>query len=64
MSAPSEPRCYVVCDRCGYFYGDVYLGNPQGIECPECRSDAAWAFGRIDKALDYQAQVREANTRG
>jgi anaerobic ribonucleoside-triphosphate reductase len=50
---------YLVCDRCGFFYGDVRLYPEQTVECPECGSEAAWAFPKLDKALGYQAQVRQ-----
>jgi len=51
-------RCYLVCDRCGFFYGRVTLSDKWEIECPECGRDAAWAFPTREKALDYQAQLR------
>ncbi len=50
---------YVVCDRCGFFYGDVRLVGGK-IKCPDCGHEAAWAFPSITKALAYQAQVWEA----
>jgi len=52
---------YLVCDRCGFFYGDVRLYPEQTVECPECGSETAWAFPKLDKALEFQGQVREAS---
>lgn len=44
---------YVVCDGCGYWHGwrdDVDPVSP----CPECGTDAAWAFEKVENALQYQ----------
>jgi hypothetical protein len=54
-----EGCVYLVCDCCGFFYGDIRLYPAMTVCCPECDSQAAWAFPRLDKALEYQAQVKE-----
>jgi len=62
-AANTEGRVYLVCDSCGFFYGDVRLYPEQTVECPECGSEAAWAFPKLDKALAMQAQIKEAKVR-
>ena len=50
----TDSHVYAVCSGCGFFYGDLRLYPEQGIDCPECRSATARAFGKIDDALAYQ----------
>jgi DNA-directed RNA polymerase subunit RPC12/RpoP len=54
---------YLVCDDCGFFYGDIRLYEEQTVDCPTCGSTVAKAFGQIEHALDYQAMFapREEN---
>ena len=54
-----EGRVYLVCDRCGFFYGDVRLYPEVTVQCEECGSEAAWAFPTAEKALALQAQIEE-----
>jgi hypothetical protein len=51
-------RVYLVCDRCGFFYGDIRLYPDMVVKCDECGSEAAWAFPTLGKALDCQRQVK------
>lgn len=46
---------YLVCDGCGFFYGDIRLYEAATVDCPQCRTTVAKAYGLIDHALDYRA---------
>jgi hypothetical protein len=49
-----KSRVYLVCDGCGFFYGDIRLYPDAVVKCEECGSEAAWAFphpaGRLRRA--------------
>lgn len=53
---------YLVCDGCGFFYGDIRLYEEQTVDCPECGTTVGFAFGQLDHALDYQARIRAEET--
>jgi hypothetical protein len=50
MSVP----IYLVCDGCGFFYGDIRLYEQQTVDCPKCGTTVAHAYGQLDHALDWR----------
>jgi anaerobic ribonucleoside-triphosphate reductase len=54
---------FLVCDACGFFYGDVRLRELEIPVCPECGEERAWAFPRIGPALNHSCRIdpRRAN---
>jgi hypothetical protein len=49
---------YAVCDKCGFFLGDLLLYPAQLCVCDKCGAERLWVFPSIDKALQHSRDIK------